>query len=231
VADTTDRTACSERDHQYYQKDITQKGFGKMKKCKKCGALQNDDNSTCIDCGAILGKALSEAEAAEINESLDDKLEGMSERTEDFHVSLRDKIMGVLSLLGIIAAIILLVLVGRENAGIDSEIPNGVIVDRGSGFTTIISDGEVDYNYPYALKRKLDNVGTSALISLVCLIVALPMLTVPKFMWFIDTLRYRMFYNWDTTPSYFALIVRKAFTYIFFAIGIIGVIYGYWQFF
>lgn len=202
-----------------------------MKKCKNCGALQNDDNSTCIDCGAVLGKALSEAEAAEINESLDNKLDGMSERTEDFYVSLRDKIMGVLSVIGIIAAIVLLVLVGRENDRINAEIPDGVIVDRGSGFTTILSDGEVDYTYPSALKRKLDNVGMSALISLVCLIAAFPMLIVPKFMWFIDTLRYRMFYNWDTTPSYFALVVRKAFTYIFFAVGIIGVIYGYWQFF
>ena len=202
-----------------------------MKKCKNCGALQNDDNSTCIDCGAVLGKALSEAEAAEINESLDNKLDGMSERTEDFYVSLRDKIMGVLSVIGIIAAIVLLVLVGRENDRINAEIPDGVIVDRGSGFTTILSDGEVDYTYPSALKRKLDNVGMSALISLVCLIAAFPMLIVPKFMWFIDTLRYRMFYNWDTTPSYFALVVRKAITYIFFAVGIMGVIYGYWQFF
>ena len=202
-----------------------------MKKCKQCGALQNDDNSTCIDCGAVLGKALSEAEAAEINESIDDKLDGMSERTEDFYVPLRDKIMGVLSVIGIIAAIVLLVLVGRENDRINAEIPDGVIVDRGSGFTTILSDGEVDYTYPSALKRKLDNVGMSALISLVCLIAAFPMLIVPRFMWFIDTLRYRIFYNWDTTPSYFALVVRKAFTYIFFAVGIIGVIYGYWQFF
>ena len=202
-----------------------------MKKCKQCGALQNDDNSTCIDCGAVLGKTLSEAEAAEINESIDNKLEGMSERTEDFYVPLRDKIMGVMSVIGIIAAIVLLVLVGRENDRINAEIPDGVIVDRGSGFTTILSDGEVDYTYPSALKRKLDNVGMSALISLVCLIAAFPMLIVPKFMWFIDTLRYRMFYNWDTTPSYFALVVRKAFTYIFFAVGIIGVIYGYWQFF
>ncbi|MBQ7921825.1 MAG: hypothetical protein IJ325_04500 [Clostridia bacterium] len=202
-----------------------------MKKCKKCGALQNDDNSTCIDCEAVLGKALDEAEAAEINERLDDTLEGMGERKEDFYVPLRDKIMGVLSAVGIIAVIILLVLVGRENDRIDADIPDGVIVDRGSGFITILSDSEVDYSYPSALKRKLDNVGMNALISLICLIVALPMLIVPKFMWFIDTLRYRMFYNWDTTPSYFALVVRKAVTYIFFAVGIMGVIYGYWEFF
>lgn len=202
-----------------------------MKKCKNCGALQNDDNSTCIDCGAVLGKSLSEAEAAEINESLDNKLDGMSDRTEDFYVPLRDKIMSVLSVIGIIAAIVLLVLVGRENDRINAEIPDGVIVDRGSGFTTILTDGESDYTYPTALKRKLDSVGLSALISLICLFVALPMLTLPKFMWFIDTLRYRMFYNWDTTPSYFALVMRKAVTYISFAVGVIGVISGYWQFF
>ena len=202
-----------------------------MKKCKKCGALQNDDNNTCIDCGAVLGKPLSEKEVAEIDERLDDALEGMSERTEDFYVPLRDKIMGVLAAVGIIAAVILLVLVGRENDRIDAEIPAGVIVDRGSGFTTILSDGEVDYTYPSALKRRLDNVGMSALISLFCFAVALPMLTVPKFMWFIDTLRYRIFYNWDTTPSYFALFVRKAITYLFFVGGIIGILYGYWQFF
>ena len=202
-----------------------------MKKCKKCGALQNDDNNTCIDCGAVLGKPLSEKEAAEIDERLDDVLEGMSERTEDFYVPLHDKIMGVLSAIGIIAAIILLVLVGRENDRIDAEIPAGVIVDRGSGFTTILSDGEVDYMYPSALKRRLDNVGMSAFISLFCFAVALPMLIVPKFMWFIDTLRYRMFYNWDTTPSYYALVVRKAVTYLLFAVGMIGILHGYWQFF
>ena len=202
-----------------------------MKKCKNCGALQNDDNNTCIDCGTILGKPLSEKEAAEIDERLDDALEGMSERTEDFYVPRHDKIMGVLSAIGIIAVIILLVLVGRENARIDAEIPAGVIVDRGSGFTTILSDGEVVYTYPSALKRRLDNVGMSAFNSLVCFVVALPMLIVPKFMWFIDTLRYRMFYNWDTTPSYFALVVRKAVTYLLFAVGMIGTIYGYWLFF
>ncbi len=202
-----------------------------MKKCKNCGALQNDDNSTCIDCGAVLGKSLSEAEAAEINESLDNKLEGMSERTEDFYVPLRDKIMGVVSVVGIIAAIILLVLIGRENDRIHAEIPDGVIVDRSSGFTTILSDGEVEYSYPFALKRTLDNVGISALISLACLIVGLPMLVVPKLMWLIATLRYRVFYNWDTTPSYFALAVRKAVAYTCFAVGIICVINGYFRFF
>lgn len=202
-----------------------------MKKCTKCGAIQNNSRHHCIDCGETLGKPLGEAEALEIEEKLDNTLDDMSERTEDFYVPLHDKIMGAISVLGIIAAIVLLILVGLENNKIEAAIPDGVIVDRGAGLTTIISDGEVDYQYPSADKERIDNAGTSALIALLCFAIASPMLIIPKVMWFIDTLRYRIFFNWDTSPSDFALFIRKAITYILFASGIMGVLYGYWIFF
>ena len=202
-----------------------------MKKCTKCGAIQNDNRQHCIDCGEMLGKPLSKSEAVEIEKRIDNTLDDISERSEDFYVPLRDKIMGVISVLGIIAAIVLLMLVGRENNRIESSIPNGVIVDRGVGFTTIISDGTGDYQYPSAYKETIDKAGLNALIALFCFAVAIPMLFFPKFMWFIDTLKYRMFLNWDTSPSDFALFIRKAITYIVFAIGFIGVLYGYWIFF
>ena len=149
----------------------------------------------------------------------------------DFYVPLRDKIMAVISVLGIIAAVVLLILVGRANNGIEASIPDGVIVDRGTGFMTIISDGEIDYQYPSAYKERIDNAGLSAIIALFCFAMAIPMLTIPKVMWFMATLRYRIFLNWDTTPSDFALVFCKAITYIFFASGIIGVLYGYCIFF
>ncbi len=202
-----------------------------MKKCSSCGAIQNDERSVCIDCGKVLGKPLDQAEMSAVEAATRESLDNMAERTDDFYVPIYDKIFGIVAIIGIIAAIILLVLVGKENARIQAEIPDGVIVERGSGFTTILSDGEVDYTYPSMLVGKLNNVGTSALISLVCLIIALPMLIVPKFMWFIDTLRYRIFYNWDTTPSFFALVLRKGATYILFICGAISVIYGYCLFF
>ena len=202
-----------------------------MKKCIKCGAIQNDSRHHCIDCGEKLGKPLSEDELSVIEDNIDKTLSNMSDRTEDFYVPLRDKIMGVISALGLIAAIILLVLVGRENAKIKASIPDGVIVDQGAGFTTIVSDGGVDYQYPSADIERIDIAGTSALIALFCFAIAIPMLTVPKIMWFISTLRYRIFYNWDTTPSYFALLMGKVIAYILFAGGIIGILYGYWVFF
>lgn len=85
-----------------------------MKKCKKCGALQNDDRSVCLDCGSVLGRPMSESEEAAAEEALGDKLEAMAERTEDFFVPLRDKIMGVVCIIGIIAAFVLMGIAGGE---------------------------------------------------------------------------------------------------------------------
>ena len=37
-----------------------------MKKCKKCGALQSDDRSVCLDCGSVLGRPMTEEEEENI---------------------------------------------------------------------------------------------------------------------------------------------------------------------
>ena len=202
-----------------------------MKKCTKCGAIQNDNRQHCIDCGEMLGKPLSKSEAVEIEKRIDNTLDDISERSEDFYVPLRDRIIGVISVIGLIAAIVLLILAGRENNKIESSIPNGVIVDSGAGFTAIISDGTGDYQYPSDRKEIVDKAGTSALIALFGFAVAIPMLFFPKFMWFIDTLKYRVLLDWDTPPSGFVLFIRKAITYIAFAVAFIGVLYGYRTFF
>ena len=202
-----------------------------MKKCTKCGAVQNDSRYYCVDCGEKLGKPLSEAEAFVIEERLDDMLDDMSERAEDFYVSRRNKIMAIMAVVGILAAIVLLILVSQANGRIEAAIHDGVIVDRGSGYVTVISGGEVNYQYPVSHKERVDNAGAGALMALLCLAMAIPMLIFPKAMWWLATLRYRLFFNWDTTPSDFSLFFCKAITYLLFAIGMIAVIYGYWIFF
>ncbi len=159
-----------------------------MKKCKKCGALQSDDRSVCLDCGSVLGRPMTDAEEEAAEEALDDKLETMAERTEDFYVPLRDKIMGVICIIGIIAAFVLMGIAGGEKA---------------------------------------DNTAIAALCSIISLIGALPLLLFPRLVWKISTFRYRFFYEWDTTPSAFALISRKIFAYALFAIGIIALIGGW----
>jgi len=199
-----------------------------MKKCHNCGAVQGDDRTTCIDCDSALGRPISKAEEKRIDESIDDKLDSMAERTEDFYVPIYDKIMGVLCIIGIIAAIILINLCGIEEQQIENDIPEGVSVVQSSGSIIIMSDGNSsEYVFPSARSHTLDQAQMYAVLSIVGLIGAVPMLFFPKIMWLIHTLKYRLLYNWDTTPSYFALVIRKAATYILFAIGGGSVIFAY----
>ena len=200
-----------------------------MKKCRECGAIQNDSRKKCVDCGALLGSPMSKEEQEAVEAALDDKLDGMAERAEDFYVPLRDKIMGVICIIGIIAAILLLNFCQDEIKQIKSNVPDGVIVSQGSGSITIISgDNASDYQYPTPRSRTLEEAQLCSLISLVALIIACPMLFFPRFMWLLDTLKYRLFYHWDTTPSDFALILRKTVTYVLFVVGVGSVLYGYW---
>ncbi len=69
--------------------------------------------------------------------------------------------------------------------------------------------------------------GTAGLIAAILLIAAAPMLLVPRVLWFLLTLKYRLFYEWDTTPSYFALAVGKGLAYAFAVGGMIALIVGY----
>lgn len=201
-----------------------------MKKCRKCGALQSDDRTQCVDCGALLGAPMTDAEESHAEAALDDKLDQMAERTEDFYVPLRDKILGVLAILGIIAAIVLLCLVGAEKKEIRDAVPANVqIIQNGSFVTTITSPKPSSVSYSSARMDALDKSQAAALAALIAFAAA-PMLLVPRLMWNLDTLKYRLFYNWDTTPSYFALCLRRAATYILFAAGVVAILYGFFQY-
>ena len=72
-----------------------------MKKCSHCGAVQKDSRMTCIDCGAPLGSSLDDKSEVALEDMLDDKLDGLSERAEDFYVPMRDRILAVVCIVGI----------------------------------------------------------------------------------------------------------------------------------
>ena len=76
--------------------------------------MQSDDRTTCVDCGTVLGRSMTEAEEAHAEAVLDDRLDGLAERTQDFYVSIPEKIMGILCILGVFAAVVMLNLVGVE---------------------------------------------------------------------------------------------------------------------
>ena len=77
-----------------------------MKVCDKCHAQNADTRVFCVDCGATLGDALSPAQERTLRESLSADIEKMYDRTDPLHVSLLDKITGLLALIGCVATIV-----------------------------------------------------------------------------------------------------------------------------
>ncbi len=197
-----------------------------MKKCKECGAIQSNGR-VCRDCGARLGKPMSPAEEAEANKALGQKISDLVERSDDFYVPIYDKIMGILCIVGIIVAIVLFGLAAKEMSLIDGQIPDNVHI------LIEISSSSAAEEYSTLLSR-MDALGNAikfSLISIVILACTCLVLLAPKFMWSLGTLKYRLFYEWDTPPSYVVLTFWKIGTYILFIIGIIVIVCGYWIYF
>ncbi len=211
-----------------------------MKKCKKCGAVQSDDRSTCVDCGTVLGRPMDEAEEAQAEAALDDRLDGLAERAQDFYVSIPEKVMGILCIIAVVAAVVMLNLVGVEKTSLDKQVPDYVMMtSAGGAFITATAfdpetgelyDAEIPQSW-YTRHSELEDAGLSALVGLIACVGAAPMLLVPRFMWWLDTLKYRLWYEWEPSPTYFATVVRKGMTYLLFAMGLIGVIYSYFLYF
>ena len=81
-----------------------------MKICRKCGAEQKDSRLYCIDCGARLGKRLTAEEEEQEVQKLDQKIEGLYNRTDALYVSRLDRICGGIDVAGSAVLLILLVL-------------------------------------------------------------------------------------------------------------------------
>lgn len=172
---------------------------------------------------------MTEDETALADAELDDRLDGMAEKTEDFYVPLRDKIMGILSFVGMVAAIVLFILCVSVREKILDDMFDALKVPGGTAaIVTVSGDIAPGEHIPSAVHQTIETAIPLSAISLVSLPFAGIMLLFPKFMWQIGTLRYRVFYGWDTPPSDFAIILRKVATYILFAIGMGSLLWAYW---
>lgn len=195
-----------------------------MKICEKCGAHQSDDRQTCLDCGAVLGKPLSDEEERALNEDISDSLTGMSERTEDFYVSPRDRVLGILSIVLAVLMVILINVYSVQKNALKYDLPENTVI---SGDMILVTDpvtGSVGMTnvHPNALSiEQLDRAMLNCLIALVCLGFSALEFLVPKVMWFLDTLRYRLWFAADPSPSDFYLITAKIVKYVIFAVGVL----------
>lgn len=78
-----------------------------MKICEKCRCQNADTRVFCVDCGATLGEKLSEAQEAIHQQQLNENIEKMYNRTDPLYVSVFDKVVGILALLGCVASVVL----------------------------------------------------------------------------------------------------------------------------
>lgn len=211
-----------------------------MKKCRKCGAIQSDDRTVCLDCGTMLGRPMTDAEEAQAEAALDDRLDGLAERAQDFYVSIPQKVMGILCIVAAVAAIVMLGLVSAEKPKLEELVPEHIKIFHHAGGTTIAYgfDPVTGENYEeeipqYYFSRgtELEKSAMAALLAGIFCITAAPLLLVPRFIWWLDTLKYRLWYNWEPSPPWFVVSGRKVVSYLIAAIGMIGVIYSYFLYF
>jgi len=80
-----------------------------MKICEKCGAHNSDARNFCIDCSEALGESISDRQEEEINKSIRNKIEKMENESDPLAVTRFDKILGFVSIIGIILLIGLLI--------------------------------------------------------------------------------------------------------------------------
>jgi hypothetical protein len=77
-----------------------------QKVCKRCGAILEDDHSSCIDCGEYLGSPISKEEEESMNHKVSETITKLSNKKDYFYVRKSDKAVAALST---VAALFLLI--------------------------------------------------------------------------------------------------------------------------
>lgn len=194
-----------------------------MKICKKCGAVQDDSRVSCLDCGALLGKPVSEAEESRVEAELGDAIDSMGERTEPYYVSAVDKILALVGIAAVVAVIVILSLTNAEKDKIKSQLPGDYY--PGEFIFYVEEDGYLTASNaaPGEIQEKLDRcgkIGVYAIIGLFCLAGAVIYLLFPKFVWLADTMRLRLYIDESNlSPSWGYLFRVRLIKYGLFGVG------------
>ena len=194
-----------------------------MKKCKNCGMIQSDDNTVCLDCSSPLGSSMEEAENRKAEGELKKQVDDLVERSDEFYVPLRDKVMGYACIFFSVVAIVLILLANHQY--------NKLEPSRVTQMGEFILPDEVVITLPTQRMNQLSDAQTCGLITIITAVFSCLMLLLPRFMWLWDTWKYRAFHGWDTPPSRLAMLSRKISAYIAWAISVVSLIYGWILFF
>ena len=185
-----------------------------MKKCKKCGAVQENDNTVCIDCGAALGAPVNETEESVLEEEISDRVESMSETTADFYISAKDKVIGIIAIALVIASIAMMVIIANALDRIDDVwdddwyvVVDGVVSNSPANSVAVLED-KYQQSSLWFLGSAMFSAGAAIFF------------LAPKFIWWSYTWRIRYIANIERLePSASYLFSYKIAKYIPFVVG------------
>lgn len=194
-----------------------------MKKCDNCGAVQSDDRIFCLDCGERLGRPMSEAEARAHEAALSNTIGDMAERTEDFYVSPTARALGVISILCALLLVMLIpLIIGRIDSAQNEYLVQMGATKVGQG-SYIVQHGDSVGMFSGNLRapsaEALEKTLICALFGLFFFVSAALFLLIPKVMWWFETLRYRLWFDADPRPSFYATAIYAVIKYGCFGLG------------
>ena len=201
-----------------------------MKKCRYCGTPQSDERHTCVDCGKPLPKPLSAEEAEAIEDALDDQLDAMSEYRDVFEVSCTDRILGILGIVGLIASCLLFAVSQTEINRMNRELQEALMAAAMAG-EPLFEITRSTEPLPPTRSDYLDSTVKGSVVAIAFFLESCTLLLFPKFIWFISTIRDRLWYADEPTPSAFAESMMKFSKYGGFVIGCIALAFAAWMYF
>lgn len=99
-----------------------------MKICEKCGAYNSDDKIFCVDCNEKLGEKLSDSQERKIREEVSSQINEMYNKKDPLYVSGFDKIIGSVSVVGLVATLVLMLLSGFTHQDIKILLCAGIFL-------------------------------------------------------------------------------------------------------
>ena len=184
--------------------------------------IQSDDNTVCLDCSSPLGTPLAEAENEEAEAAIKNKVNEISEKTDEFYVSLRDKIVGY-SCIFLAAIAILLITLANNQYG---KLEPGRITQIGD----VVLPEAAQFTLPTERMNQLNDAMGCGLLAILFAVLSALALLLPRMMWLLETWKYRAHYGWDTPALPHIMKVRKIGAYICYGISVFFIIYG-WRLF
>ncbi len=211
-----------------------------MKKCEKCGTVQDDSRFFCIDCGERLGSSMTDEEEASYLEKESKKTEELYERGEPFYVSVADKVLGVFALFAA-AAMLFLIIAGEvrlQKTAEQYQTPDDAppsFTSVGELFSQAADDKySILVNTPGSVPYDLHRSSAFAIIALPPLLLSAAYLLIPKLFWRLESLGIRIRANIvdeDIAPSPLWLLAARILKYGLFALGMTAAAVAVWFFF